>query len=287
MLEHGASKMSGCFSSDCYQFQASRNEVVSTSGSSSSESEDNVTINGRGTVNNLNEDQLVRLEQLNAKEKERKEKNKTVARRLIVMASSENGVKEIWKVYEKQVVGGVEAFDSISEDVCDVFNMFIDTCLVHMVPRVTWNKNHMNETLTKLFSIADEAFAMLVLENIAPDLQSDILRSAQGRLVWGDRKNAKPKFTKGGRDSQGKMRGWRYEGIVRYNELVRDVIEWRKRKELREFTEQVLKKRYRLENDEADAAETELNNAVGSGALKPEDRIEPYDLLEGIPGYAV
>ena len=223
--------MSGCFSSDCYQFQASRNEVVSTSGSSSSESEDNVTINGRGTVNNLNEDQLVRLEQLNAKEKERKEKNKTVARRLIVMASSENGVKEIWKVYEKQVVGGVEAFDSISEDVCDVFNMFIDTCLVHMVPRVTWNKNHMNETLTELFSIADEAFAMLVLENIAPDLQSDILRSAQGRLVWGDRKNAKPKFTKGGRDSQGKMRGWRYEGIVRYNELVMDVIGWRKKTE--------------------------------------------------------
>ena len=77
------------------------------------------------------------------------------------------------------------------------------------------------------------------------------------------------------------------KGFVRYNELVMDVIGWRNKTELREFTEQVLKKRYRLENDEADAAETELNNAVGSGALKPEDRIEPYDLLEGIPGYAV
>ena len=62
-------------------------------------------------------------------------------------------------------------------------------------------------------------------------LQSDILRSARGRLVWGDRKNAKPKFTKGGRDSQGKMRGWRYEGIVRYNESVMDVIGWRKKTE--------------------------------------------------------
>ena len=67
-----------------------------------------------------------------------------------------------------------------------------------------------------------------------------------------------------------------------------DVIGWRsKNKELREFTEQVLKKRYRLENDEADAAEMELNNAVGSGALKTEDRIEPFDLLEGIPEWAV
>ena len=93
--------MSGCFSSDCYQFQASRNEVMSTNGSSSSDSEDIVTIDGRGTVNNLNADQLVRLGQLNAKEKERKEKNKTVARKLIVMASSKNRVMEIWKVYKK------------------------------------------------------------------------------------------------------------------------------------------------------------------------------------------
>ena len=203
---------------------------MSTSGSSSSDRED-IVANGGGTVNNLNADQLVRLGQLNAKEKERKEKNKTVARKLIVMASSKNGVKDIWKVYEKRVVGGVEAFDSILEDVLDVFNMFIDTCLVHMVPRVTWNKNHMNKTLTELFLIADEAFAMLVLENIAPDLQNDILRSAQGRIVWGDRKNAKPKFAKGDRDSQGKMRGRRYEGIVRYNELVMDVIGWRKKTE--------------------------------------------------------
>ena len=274
--------MSGCFPSDCYQFQASRDEVVSTSGSSSSDSKD-IVANGGVIVNNLNADQLVRLEQLNAKEEERKEKNKTVARKLIVvMASSKNGVKEIWKVYKKQVVEGVETFDSILEDVCDVFNMFIDTCLVHLVPRVTWNK-----TLSELFSIAGEAFAMLVLEYIAPDLQNDILRSAQGRIVWGDRKNAKPKFTKGDRDSQGKMRGWRYEGIVRYNELVMDVIGWRKNTEFREFTEQVMNKLYRFQNDKTEAAEVELNNAVGSGALKAENRIEPFNLLEGIPEYAV
>ena len=61
--------------------------------------------------------------------------------------------------------------------------------------------------------------------------QAKCLQSAWGHLVWGDKKNAKPKLTKGGRDSQGKMRGWRYEGIVRYNELVMDVIGWRKKTE--------------------------------------------------------
>ena len=74
---------------------------MSTSGSSSSDSKDIVTTNGGSTVNNLNADQLVCLEQLNTKEKERKEKNKTVARKLIVMASSKNRVMEIWKVYKK------------------------------------------------------------------------------------------------------------------------------------------------------------------------------------------
>ena len=54
------------------------------------------------------------------------------------MASSKNGVIGIWKVYEKQVVDGVKNFGIILEELCDVFNMFIDTCLVHMVLRVTW-----------------------------------------------------------------------------------------------------------------------------------------------------
>ena len=67
-----------------------------------------------------------------------------------------------------------------------------------------------------------------------------------------------------------------------------DVIGWRKNTDLREFTEQVLKKRYRLQNDEVDAAETELNNTVGtSGGLKAKNRIESFDLLEGIPEYVV
>ena len=85
---------------DCYHFQASKNEVVTTSDSSSSDSNDHNT-NGGGTVNNLNADQLFRMEQLNVKEKERKEKNKKVAHKLIAMASSKNGVIGIWKVYEK------------------------------------------------------------------------------------------------------------------------------------------------------------------------------------------
>ena len=72
-MEHGASKMSGCFPSDCYQFQASRDEVVSTSGSSSSDSKD-IVANGGVIVNNLNADQLVRLEQLNRKGRGKKGK---------------------------------------------------------------------------------------------------------------------------------------------------------------------------------------------------------------------
>ena len=79
------------------------------------------------------------------------------------------------------------------------------------------------------------------------------------------------------------MRGWRYEGILRYNDLIRDVVKWRKEKELRKFTEIELRKRYRMANDEAEANEVDLNKALNSTVLEEMERIEPIDLLEGIP----
>ena len=55
----------------------------------------------------------------------------------------------------------------------------------------------MNDTLSKIFTIADEAFAILVLENIATDLNKDIMKSSgRERVTWVNRKDARPKYTK-------------------------------------------------------------------------------------------
>ena len=83
------------------------------------------------------------------------------------MAASKEGMMNIWDVYKKSEDTTNEVvYEPISEEKVENFNMYVDTCLVHMIPRTIWNKYHMNKSLTDLFTIADEAFAMLILENI-------------------------------------------------------------------------------------------------------------------------
>ena len=99
-----------------------------------------------------------------------------------------------------------------------------------------------------------------------------------------NRKDAQPKYTKSGRDSAGKMRGWRYDGIKRYNKLVYDVLRWRKKEQqLREHTEVELKKRYMLELNEAGEAEAQLSRVMGGGSEDNVVREEAIDLLAGEP----
>ena len=95
------------------------------------------------------------------------------------------------------------------------------------------------------------------------------MQSRRGeRVTWVNRKDARPKYTKSGRDSAGKMRGWRYDGIKRYNQLVYDIFRWRKKEqELREHTELELKKRCMLELDEAGEAEAQLSRVTGGEGI--------------------
>ena len=279
VVDEGTSRMSGCWSSDYYHLQAERNSVTDSSGSSSSEGEEtpnNGDVSGRTAENEA-------LDQIALNELAAKTRNKIIVCKLIARACTESGLLGLWKVYKKSTEHG--GFELISDDARDVFYMFVDTCLVHMVPKLVWNRNHMNDSLSKIFTIADEAFAMLVLENIAPDLNKDILKSSgRERVTWVNRKDARPKYTKSGRDSAGKMRGWRYDGIKRYNKLVYDILRWRKKEqELREHTEMELKKRYMLKLNEAGEAEARLSMVMGGESVDNVVREEAIDLLAGEP----
>jgi len=280
VVDEGTSRMSGCWSSDYYHLRAERNSVTGSSGSSSSEGEEGRPENGDASGRTAENEALdkIALNELAAKTR-----NKIIVRKLIARACTESGLLGLWKVYEKSTEHG--GFELISDDARDMFYMFVDTCLVHMVPKLVWNRNHMNESLSKMFTIADEAFAMLVLENIAPDLDRDIVQSrGRDRVTWVNRKDAQPKYTKSGRDSAGKMRGWRYDGIKRYNKLVYDVLRWRKKEQqLREHTEVELKKRYMLELNEAGEAEAQLSRVMGGGSEDNVVREEAIDLLAGEP----
>ena len=215
------------------------------------------------------------LRELEQREKMKKEENIRIAKKLVAIASTENGLLGLRDIYEKDSKTG--ELREISKERLDLYYMFVNTCLVHMIPKMVWNKNHMNKPLGELTSVADEAMAMLVLENIACDLDKPV---PEIKLV--SRKTSRVRYTKSRKDAQGKMKGWHYDGVVRYNKLVINVLAHRRQIGANEKLEKDIRHRYIKEMDEAAEVDTELaeayNNDVANGLLE-----DAYDLCEGMP----
>ena len=116
--------------SDYYHLQAERNSVTGSSGSFSSEGEEthnNGDASGRTAENEaLDETALNKLAA--------KTRDKIIFCKLIARACTESGLLGLWKVHKKSTEHG--GFELISDDARDIFYMFVDTCLVHMVPKL-------------------------------------------------------------------------------------------------------------------------------------------------------
>ena len=229
--------------------------------------------------NDLSEEEEQRnhegLRELELREKQKKENNIKIAKKLIELAGTENGLSGLRDLYELDEESG--ELKEINQEKTDIYYMFVNTCLVHMIPKNMWNRNHMNKPLSELTSVADEAMAMLVLENICCDLNRPI---KEVKLV--NRKTSQARYTKNGKDSQGKMRGWHYNGVKRYNKLVIEVLVSRRKNMFKEKLDEEMKRRYVKEMDEA--AEVDLgladayNQDMENGLLE-----DAYDLCEGMP----
>ena len=131
-----------------------------------------------------------------------KNKNIRTAEKLLKKAASNEGLLGLRSHDKRSEVGSGDTA-VVDEAGKDIFGMFEDVCLVHMVPKTTWNKSHTNKHISKMLSIADEAFAMLVLENMSPDLA---LEAGERNRVTG--KTSKPKCTKSTEDGMGRIKGW-------------------------------------------------------------------------------
>ena len=51
-----------------------------------------------------------------------------------------------------------------------LFESFCSNCLVHMRSKSYWNQHYLNSMMTKMYSAADKAMAMVAMENVAPEL---------------------------------------------------------------------------------------------------------------------
>jgi hypothetical protein len=103
-----------------------------------------------------------------------------------------------------------------------LFETFVEYCLVHFVGSHTWRWQAYIRNVSEIFSVSDEAFAMLLIENNAKDLEYVY----ENQVETVKRKDSRPKYTKvSSYNGEVKFQGWHQNGVRRYNELVLKVKE--------------------------------------------------------------
>ena len=167
--------------------------------------------------------------------------------------------------------------DQLREKVdTDGLQFFAEVCLKNVVKKRDWRLNHRKEIFSKFVTVADEALALLVLENnvevwfeVANENCLEEKRSDENRGET-DETTSVAVYTGKGANCDGTKKGWSKEGIKRYNELYRKVKEIRGKSEYAEVEEEV-KERWRntqigkndaliVEIDESESFEEALND---------------------------
>ena len=212
------------------------------------------------------------LSKIKEKEGVQMERNIDIARKLILRATTEQGLQGLWDFY-KVSEGNLEVED---DDQRSMYYMFVDTCVSNMMPKKYWKENHMTKKLSDFLTISNEAFAMLILENIAPVLASHF-RIRNGEVI----KTSTTRYTKRDKDESGKMKGWRMTSIKRYNSLIEDVIMRRGIKALKENLEIELQNRYVSKVSEEENLESNLETENNNSKNKKRKRVKGYDMSLG------
>ena len=130
---------------------------------------------------------------------------------------------EDWRrrMFKLLSVVDTESFGNIRiNDDKDLFQTFVEFCLIHFATCSSWKWKAYNNVLSNIFTASDEALAMLLLENNINDLKKT--HETKEKL---QRYQSRPKYTKVEQSSSERFRGWHKKGIKRYNELYRCIVE--------------------------------------------------------------
>ena len=122
------------------------------------------------------------------------------------------------------LVGEKDKFENmrVSDVHKEVFATFVNLCMVHFCSSMNWRYKAYNSHISEIFSVSDEAFAMLLLENNYEDYK--MVYNLSRKVT---RKESKPKYTKDSNLNE-KFKGWSRKGLKRYDELVRIVTNQRR-----------------------------------------------------------
>ena len=109
------------------------------------------------------------------------------------------------------------------------FETFVEVCLVHMIARKVWKRDKQSTLISQRFTIADEALAMVLLENNATEWK-ELASIPPGARQQRGTSNKKRKYThQKSADGKETSKGWVREGILRYNVLA-GIVEKGRRK---------------------------------------------------------
>ena len=97
------------------------------------------------------------------------------------------------------------------------FKTIVDLCLKNMVSAKHWKTNHSQIEVSGVVTHADEALALLVLENNLEEW----IEKAKGNTIEKD--NRLTKYTNLGTRHNGTKKGWSLQGLKRFNEIFKAV----------------------------------------------------------------
>lgn len=133
------------------------------------------------------------------------------------------------------------------------FQCFVDYCLVHTRPKKEWKMRRTTEKVSDVFTCADEAFAVLTLENNCNDwkmiIDGTVPGAGEGANKVGRTHSKSVYTTWGATKKDGKTKQnlqWTSKGIQRFNQLHRKIKLERELPETSEL-EESLRKSYELQ----------------------------------------
>ena len=148
--------------------------------------------------------------------------------------------------FKEELYDPGEVIEKIRSNI-DTLDSFCILCLKHIVGMAVWRQNFRKDIISNAFTISDEAFAFLVLDNNRvfwklcyvdgehniPVVEST---STSGRIH--KRRKIETKYTK--RGSMGGKQGWNQEGIDTYNSFLK-VVMTNRQKDASKVLEEMLK----------------------------------------------
>ena len=102
------------------------------------------------------------------------------------------------------------------------FKMFAELCFAPMISRQKWNRNHFIVDLSSMITVADEAFALLTMENNVNEWIDQATKDEDKH-----EKGTSTKYTGKGMNKDGTKKGWTLDGKKRFNKIFDEVTRLR------------------------------------------------------------